>query len=423
MLKREIGPVAAAMLALNGMIGAGIFALPATVYGRYGGFAPWLFPLFGALVFLIAVPLAALAARFPESGGPAAYARAAFGPFASFQIGWTYYAARTTALAANAVVFADYAARFAPDAGAGLVRHAVIVAAILLPALLNMAGVGCAARSLNIVSLLKVAPLAALGVFGLIFAGGITPASPPPANEIAPAALLVLYAFIGFEQILVPAGETRNVARTIPAALLAALGGTALLYFLVVAGYAAVMGGAAAASAPLAAMGEKLFGPAGGVAILAVALVSLAGNFISNLLSTPRVTSAMAEAGALPSWFARTSARATPANSIAFMAALAAILALTGSFVELAVVSTLARLIVYLASIAALPAILNQRGERTRLDAPGLAFRAAAAGGALFCVFAIAQSTLAAWRVLAILLCVGGALYALARLRGRKSFG
>ena len=95
-LKRDIGPVGSSLLSFNGIVGAGIFALPATLHLQFGTFSPWLFPIFGLLILLVAVPFARLAALFSVSGGPVAYV-APFGPAASFQVGWLYYIARTTA--------------------------------------------------------------------------------------------------------------------------------------------------------------------------------------------------------------------------------------------------------------------------------------------------------------------------------------
>src|SRR3712207_955278 len=107
-LRRDIGLTGSAFLSFNGIVGAGIFALPATLHVQFGAFSPWLFPIFGLLILLVALPFARLAAHFESSGGPVAYT-AAFGSVVSFQTAWIYYVARVTALAANANVFATYA--------------------------------------------------------------------------------------------------------------------------------------------------------------------------------------------------------------------------------------------------------------------------------------------------------------------------
>ena len=96
-LKRDIGLLGSAMLVLNGIVGASIFALPGTLLADFGAFSPFLFPVFGLLVLLIALPLGEAASYFDRTGGPVVYTREAFGPFISFQVGWCYYIARFTA--------------------------------------------------------------------------------------------------------------------------------------------------------------------------------------------------------------------------------------------------------------------------------------------------------------------------------------
>jgi amino acid transporter len=421
-LRREIGPIGSAMLVLNGAIGAGIFALPATLYADFGAFSPYLFPLFGALVFLIAIPLGELASRFSGGGGPVAYAREAFGPFISFEVGWAYYVSRMAAFAANMTVFATYAATLWPPLGEGLPRALLILVVVAALTVANVIGVKRAVAALDILSILKIAPLLALAFAG-IAQGAPAPAEPPPAEKIGPAALLILYAFVGFEAALVPAGETRNAERTIPAALLATLAATAGLYFFIQLGFASAMAGVEIGEkAPLVAMGERIFGTAGALVILAAALFSLAGNLMGIMIVGPRVTHALAERGALPRWFGAIDARfGTPANSVLFLGAGAAALALSGAFVVLAVVSTLARLFVYAVSLAALAIIEKKRGgERTKRLLPAPLMWICLALGLVFCLWAILQTKVEVWRVFGALILVGGGFYALSR-RGTDS--
>ena len=411
-LRRGIGFTGSAFLSFNGAVGAGIFALPGTLDAQFGDFSPWLFPLFGLLVLALVLPLARLASHFPHSGGPVAYT-AAFGPLASFQVGWVYYMARVTALAANANVFATYAAGLWTPLGGTAGRAAAILGLIGLLTVVNLVGVRRAIRALDAVTLLKALPVLGFAVAALIlFAGSIPAPGPvPPLAGVEAAALLVLYAFVGFENSLVPAGETRDARRTIPRALIATIIGTALLYFLVQLAFVAVRP-AAAETMPLLALGDALAGPAGALVLSLAALFSIAGNATSSITSTPRVTYALARDGLLPGWFGRLSARwATPINSILFMGALGAALALSGSFVWLAVVSTLARMVVYAACLTALPGEERRAGGRVGLWA------AAAAIGLLVCLWAAAQSAWETWRMLLVLLAGGLALYALARRR------
>lgn len=417
-LRRDIGFTGSAFLSFNGIVGAGIFALPGPLYAQFGSFSPWLFPLFGLLVLLVAIPFAKLAALMPQSGGPVAYT-AVFGPFASFQTGWLYYLARTAALAANANVFANYAASLWAPLGTIPGRAATIL--ILTGALtaINIVGVRRAIRALDAFTLLKALPLVGLAIWGLIEAAGTwpVPGPPPPLSAIEGAALVILYAFIGFENSVVPAEETTDARRTIPRALIATVAATAALYFLIQLSYAAIMPAGPAPAAPLAAFAETLFGPVGALILTATALASVAGNASGALTSTSRVTFALTRQGSMPRWFGKISPRfATPANSILFMGLVVAALALSGSFIWLAVVSTLARLAVYSTCIAALPPARRAAGLAT---GPGTVLLMS--GGLGVCLWAASQSGVTSWYGLAGALVTGTILYAIARRQAGSS--
>ena len=272
-------------------------------------------------------------------------------------------------------------------------------------------------RLLDALTLLKATPLIVMAIVGLVAAGASieAPAALPPLSEIEVAALLVLYAFVGFETSVVPAGETRDPGRTIPRALIATILATAALYFLVQLSYVAVMAPGEGGDAPLVAFGEKLAGPAGGLLLTAAAVFSLMGNINGGITSASRATYALGRDGLLPGWFGRVSPRfATPANSVLFMGLLIALLAITGSFVWLAVVSTLARLIVYSLGISALGKLEKRTG------AGALVLYAMMAAGLAVCLWAAFQSEWASWRMLLILIAAGTILYLAARFARAK---
>lgn len=414
-LERKIGLAGAILLSFNGAVGAGIFALPAVLAADFGSFAPWLFPSVALLSLLIVLPFARSVAAFPESGGPATYGRV-FGRAAGFELGWIYYLARVVAFAANANVLISYLGRWWPALGEGLGRAAVLIAVTVALAAANVAGTRRALTLLGGFTLLKALPLLIFAIAALaLFAPLPAPGPLPPLNQFEAGALLVFYAFVGFENVVVPAGETRRPSTTLPRAILITIGSTALLYFLVQLAFVTVFpDGGPDTDAPLIDLGSVVAGPAGAAVLTLAAIFSLAGNLHGNMTATPRVTYAMGGRGDLPAWFARVSKRLeTPANSILFMAAVAAALALTGSFVWLAVVSTLARLFVYAATIAALP----KAPERPPVTA--IHWVSGAIGIAL-CAYAALQADAKAWWTLAVLALVGLVLYALAA-RGNRS--
>ncbi len=417
-LERRIGIGGAILLSFNGVLGGAIFALPATLAADFGSFSPWLFPLVAVASLLIILPFARSAGAFPQSGGPAAYG-AVFGRFVGFELGWIYYVARTTAFAANANVLAAYVARWWTGADEGWGRAALLVSVCAILAAINIAGLKRALAVLGGLTFLKTVPLivAALAVLALTIPWP-APGPLPELSTLEAGVLLVFYAFVGFENVVVPAGETKRPATVLPRAIFVTIAATTLLYFLVqLAFVSALPGGATDDKAPLIDLGTWLAGPAGAVVLTLAAISSLSGNLHGIMTSTSRVTSALGERGDLPRWFARVHPRfVTPANSIAFLAVFAAVLALVGSYVWLAVISVLARLIVYAVTIAALPRA-PERGE-----VPRWMYFIGAAGIAL-CIWASTQVGWDSWRTLGLLALAGAALYAFASRSGASRSG
>ena len=408
-LPRRIGVGGALMLAFNGAIGASIFALPATLAADFGTSAPWLFPLVGLASLLIAIPFSRSVAAFPDNGGPATYGRV-FGRLAGFELGWIYYVARATAFAANLNVLISYLARWLIGADVGVARVALMLGIVAGFAMVNVYGVRAAMRVLGGFTFLKTVPLILAALAALAIAGVPAPGPLPPISEIETGVLIVFYAFVGFENATVTAGETRDPHRTLPRALIGTIATIALLYFVVQLAFVAFFptGLQEGVETPLLALGERLIGPVGALILGLAAVFSLAGNLHSNMAATPRVTYAMAERGELPAWLAKVHRTFdTPASSILFFAAFVAALAVSGSFVWLAVISTLARMIVYAATILALPRAPNRPAHT------GASHWALAAIGVLVCAIVAAQADGTAWLTLGALSVTGLLLYLL----------
>jgi amino acid transporter len=406
-LRRDIGLTGSAFLAFNGIVGAGIFGLPGTLHEKFGGFAPWLFLLFLIPILLIALPFARVASMHSTTGGPVAYV-APFGPMVTFQVGWLYYAARITALAANANIFAVYAAKLWSPLGTAPGRAATIAALVALLTWINIVGVKRAIRALDLLTLLKALPLVVLALWGLgLAAGSLPPPEPvPPLSALEASALLLLYAFVGFENASVPAEETANPRRTIPRAMLLTVLATAALYVLVQLAYSALMPSGRAPETPLATLAETLWGQAGAILLALTALISVAGNASSSMTSTPRVTYALSQQRALPAWFGRLSRSGVPDNSILFMAAIGTALGLAWGFLGLAAFSAFARLFVYAACIATLPKVR-----------PGALSWGLVIVGIAVCVWAATLATVEGWSLLGGFVLAGFLLYGLARLQ------
>ena len=220
-------------IALNAMIGAGIFGLPGKLDAALGSFAPWLLLGAGVAAMLIALCYADLAARFDDSGGPQLFTAAAFGDATGFQVGWMNWSSRVAATAANAVVLAAYAAAFLPAVGEPLIA----ALAIFLVTLLNLAALSRVVAALGLLSLVKLAPLLLIAVLALASSGAAPATSLPSFTATEGVLLAALYAFVGFESATVPAGETRDPRRAIPKALLVTLALVTAIYVLIQLAY------------------------------------------------------------------------------------------------------------------------------------------------------------------------------------------
>jgi len=425
-LVRAIGFLGVAVLALNAVIGAGIFALPATVTAQAGLLSPWLFLIIGTLVITIVLTFAELASYFKESGGLVLYTTTAFGPLVGFGTGWIYFISRVSAFAANSTVLALYLGTVWPWVAAGTGRAVLITALSVALTYANYTGVKDGVRMLAVFTFMKLVPISLLIIFGLQHVSGDTffPSEFPVIEDFGGTVLLLIYAFVGFESTSIVSGEAKNPRRSLPVAMVNTVIGIGVLYFLIVLVYVSVLPNAGEEGTTLITVGEVLFGPVGMMAITLAAVFSIGGNLAAIMLAVPRLTFAMAEHHLLPKWFGVINKKhSTPGNSIIFLGALGLVLALSGSFVQLAVASSLTRLISYILCIAALPRIRQQADEQVRAEAyrlkggyliPGIAM--------VVCVWIAAQSKLESWVFTGELLAIGLVFYGIARVaRKRRS--
>jgi amino acid transporter len=418
-LRRDIGFLGAAFLVLNAMIGAGIFALPGKVAVDAGMLSPWLFLAVGVVFLAVVLTFAELASYFRESGGPVLYATYAFGPLAGFGTGWILFLSRMTAFAANANVMAVYLGSLVPFFAEGIGRTTVISIVTLGLTYANILGVKDGVRTMGFFTVLKVLPLILLVLLGLqhVTTDTLIPSASAVIGDLGGTTLLLIYAYVGFETMAVTAGETSEPRLVLPRALMRTVIGTGILYFLIVLVFISVIPEDTYADATLVDVGRSLAGPVGAVAITLAAVFSIGGNLAGTMIAAPRLIFALAENRLLPAWFGNIHPKyATPDHSILVMGGLALVMALTGSFVELAVASSLSRMLSYILCIGALPVIrhrasdeMNARAYRVR---GGFAVPLV---GLAICLWLTAQASAQNWKTVGILLTIGFALYAIER--------
>ncbi|RGP40827.1 putative polyamine transporter [Altererythrobacter insulae] len=413
---RTVGVFGTSLFQINGMIGAGIFALPATLVAAVGSFAPMMIVFGFALILPLGMVFAWLAARYDNTGGPVLYAEEAFGSFAGFQAGWGRYASGMVAGGANTHVMVAYFAALFPVLEGPIIASATVFIALVIMTLINVVGMKQSVNALGLLTALKLAPLALL-VLAAAFGSYSAPAIIlPQFSEAETVILLTFYAFIGFEGVVVPAGEMRDPKRDLPRVIIATLAGVTAIYVAVIWAYIAIATQPTGDTNALAGAARIAIGETGAVMIILAAGFSIMANNFSGLVVIPRMAYGMAEQGMLPKWFERIHPRfQTPANSILFYGGAAALFSLTGGFAALAAASTLTRILTYLLSAAALP-VLEARDGRIN---PLRAFVALLALASSIWIASHADGQ--AWMTFGALIAVGTLLYFIAARAARRT--
>lgn len=359
-LKREIGRIGVATIAMNGVIGSGIFALPAVAIAQAGAFSPWLFLLCGILILTVALTLARNASFFETTGGPIVYTTAAFGRFVGFQTGLLIYVSRVAAIAASANLLVSYAVPLWSPLASGTPRTIAVVSYILLATVLNAVGVRAGMTVLYLISILKLLPLLLLILVGVpeIEWATIADAKIATSETVVSTMLVLMYAFIGFEFSLINAGETRDARSAIPRTLVKTVLAVAIAYALIQLVAVSIGPDLGNSETPLVELAQRLMGPTGALLLSVGVVFSIGGGSLTSLLTAPRLTYALSRDGTLPGWFGAVNERThVPVNSILFCGALSIALAVSQQFIWLATLSTIIRLLTYALCIAALPVI------------------------------------------------------------------
>jgi basic amino acid/polyamine antiporter, APA family len=375
-LVRSIGRWSLAALAVNSIIGSGIFGLPGTVAGLLGRRSVLGVLIAGAGMGVIMACFGEVASQFSEAGGPYLYARAAFGRLTGILVGWMLYLAQTAAPAANANLFVAYLAEFWPAAKQPWPRFVTLTLLVGLLALINFRGARQGTAVSNIFTVAKILPLLMVVLAG----AAVTVIHPAPwgAGSTIPTSawmkgmVLLIFAYGGFETAMAPMGEAKNPARDAAFALFIALIACTAIYALVQWVVVGVLGPASPMDRPLAEVARRTMGNRGAGLVAIGALVSVCGYLSAKLLAMPRVTFALAKGGDLPGLFADVSPRFhTPWFSILFYAAAVWGLAIAGTFAWNVTLSVVARLFYYAVVCAALIALRRKRSQAAAFRLPG----------------------------------------------------
>lgn len=204
-LRRVVSRWQIVALALNDVIGSGIYLLPAAAVALLGPQSVWAVLAAGGAVCLIVLCFAEASSYFDEPGGAYLYAREAFGDFIGFEVGWMTWLARVASVASLAAGFSQAVAYLWPAAAAGGARATAVIVPTLILTWLNLIGVRSGVRTAVVLVVSKLIPLAVFLGLGLRFAqASRVAAQPAGSGDLGAAALLLLYAYAGFENTTAP---------------------------------------------------------------------------------------------------------------------------------------------------------------------------------------------------------------------------
>jgi len=423
-LIRAIGRWSMVALAINSMLGSGIFGLPSSVAGLLGRVSPLAVLLAGAGTAVIMACYAEVASQFAETGGTYLYVKRAFGRLLGIEVGWMSLLTRLTACAASVNLLIAYLGEFWPTASQRLPRLITITALVGALAAVNYRGVGAGTLMSNGAVIAKLAVLAVLAAAGLAWLT-VHPALAAPAVHAGGDAwmrsmLLLFFLYGGYEAALNPMGEAKNPRRDVVFALFTALAILTVLYCTLQLIVVAVLADPARSERPLADAARVLMGGPGAVLITLGALISIYGFLSANFLTVPRGLFALAERGDFPAAFAAVHPRwRTPYVSIAVFAVLVWLFSQFANFAWNVTLSVVSRTFYYAAVCAAVPVLRRLQPEVARFRLPG--GLALPITGIAICALLLTRADFSKSMIVLLAVATGLINWALVRERGSGS--
>jgi basic amino acid/polyamine antiporter, APA family len=331
---KSLGLAACTAIVVGNMVGSGFYLSPSAV-APYGSLAILVWALMGVGAICLGLTFAKLARLRPETGGPYAYTRIAYGDFPGFLIAWVYWISIWASLPVIAVAFAGAIIDMFPGLQSRIVATILTLGAIWAVVLINLRGVKEAGLFAELMTYSKLIPFGAVAIVGLFYVdpthlSEFNASGKPLLSATAALAPLTMFAYLGLESATVPAGDVKDPERTIPRSTILGIVIAILLY---VFGTIAVMGivpreQLAKSVAPFSDAAQIMWGPWGGTAISIAVLLSAIGALNGWTLLMGQVPMAASRDGLFPPIFSRLSERGVPVIGIIVSASLTTVLVL-----------------------------------------------------------------------------------------------
>jgi amino acid transporter len=315
------------------------------------------------LIAGIASCLAEVSSRYDKSGGPYLIALDAFGPSVGFITGWLTWVSRVLAVATICGLLAEYAGLFADWLAHGAGRIAFVTLVISAITALLLAGIRQTAWVSTSLTAGKITFLVGFAIVACLLADTwtVTPGRSPSFTSVATTVSLLLFAFFGFENGSIAAGETANPQRSVPFAILTSVALVTALYVLVQYACMVTLPGLSESRRPVADAAIVIFGSSGGLIVAGGAIVLMLGTLLSQMIGTTRTLMAMGEQEQLPSFVASLHrVRRVPVSATLITSGAALAATLLSTFTSALTITVITRVLMYAIVCLALP-VLRRR--------------------------------------------------------------
>lgn len=360
------------LLGINGIIGSGIFLLPNKAVDLIGpaSLLVMIFDMF--LVLAITFCFAEASGLFKDNGGAYIYAKEAFGDFIGYEVGFLTWMTRVIAFSTMGVGFATALAGIMPSLADDFMKNVIVTVIFAILAGVNLFGVPLYKIVQNVATLAKLIPFVLFIGIGIFFIepSNFTPLF--PGGEYTPgtfgaAAVMLFFAFTGFESIAVAAAEMENPQKNLPRATIITIFVVAAIYVLLLAVAIGIMGYELAdTTAPVQEAFGRVAGSFGTAVIAAGTLISIGSLCIGSSFVTPHSCLALAEQKMLPQFIAARNRYGAPYWAIIISTVIAALIAYTGSFTYLASISVVSRFSQYIPTCLSIPVFRKKMPDAPR---------------------------------------------------------
>lgn len=372
MVSNKLGLMSIILLGVNAIIGTGIFLLPGKAAALVGVNSLGVIVFDALLVMSIALCFAEMGGMFNKNGGPYVYAKEAFGNFVGFEVGFMKWAISIIAWSAMAVGFATALGAVWAPASTTMGKNIIATVIIVGLGIMNIMGVKISKIINNIVTIGKLLPLIFFILVGIFYVQGVNFAPMESVDgmtqaSFGAAALLIFYAFTGFESIAVAAEDMDNPKKNVPKAITLVLIFVSIFYILIQAICIGILGEALVVSkTPVADAANVFMGPLAKAIVTAGTLISIGGINVASSFLAPRSGVAMADDGLIPKFISKRNKKDAPYVAVIVTVVFAVLISWTGGFEKLAAISVVSRFAQYLPTCLAVIIFRRNRPEMPR---------------------------------------------------------